>query len=561
MSDVDHPGMLTDLTDTERKLIDAARLGVWLTCGTLGPDDLKDTDDPRYHIRGEVIRELLLGRHGEIDPHGIRISHARITGKLDVAHIHAPVGLYLRHSVFDDVALFHNAHFPRIDLTGTHLPGLYASGLQVDGALHLRYKFTVHGDGERGAVNLMGARIGGSLSFSDATLSNTVGPALNAERLTVEGALRMRKGFSATGAGRAGAVNLTIAHIKGFVLIDDARITNTSGPALRAGQLRVDGSLNILGGVVLTGGNWPGALDLAGAQIGGSLSFTGAEMVGAGVPAVRAERLRVGDQVVFHRGCTATGGGDRGTVVFKGAQVTGAFDFHGLRIDSTDSLVLNLDSARCAYVICPPDLIEPGKQFFVDGFTYTDISGVDWKRWLQWLRFNTESYLPQPFQQLAATRTAAGHDGDARTILMDQQRDHRARGELGGPLSKFTHAAWGLLAGYGYRTRRTALTLLLVLMFAGVLGLWAGHTSTGPNRFAAERPTATGQCSTVELIGLGIDRGLPLASTGIRTKCDLDTSSTAGQWFTAVIWLLQAAVWALATLALAGYTGLVRKIR
>lgn len=64
----------------------------------------------------------------------------------------------------------------------------------------------------------------------------------------------------------------------------------------------------------------------------------------------------------------------------------------------------------------------------------------------------------------------------------------------------------------------------------------------------------------MELIGLGIDRGLPLGSTGIRTRCDLETESATGQWFTLGIWLLQASTWALATLVVAGYTGLIRKI-
>ena len=47
--------------------------------------------------------------------------------------------------------------------------------------------------------------------------------------------------------------------------------------------------------------------------------------------------------------------------------------------------------------------------------------------------------------------------------------------------------------------------------------------------------------------------------TGMRTRCDLDTASKKGQAFTAAIWLVQLAVWGLATLALAGYTNLVRK--
>lgn len=67
-------------------------------------------------------------------------------------------------------------------------------------------------------------------------------------------------------------------------------------------------------------------------------------------------------------------------------------------------------------------------------------------------------------------------------------------------------------------------------------------------------------CSTIEQIGLGIDRGLPIGTAGIRTYCDLNPATTAGQYFTLALWILQAPIWALATLAVADYIGLIRKI-
>ncbi|MGV9365939.1 hypothetical protein [Amycolatopsis sp. NPDC003731] len=91
--------------------------------------------------------------------------------------------------------------------------------------------------------------------------------------------------------------------------------------------------------------------------------------------------------------------------------------------------------------------------------------------------------------------------------------------------------------------------------------------TTHPGHHAAERvPPATAKltdpgtpCSPVELIGLGIDRGLPLGTTGIRIDCNLDTITGWGQTFTATLWAFQALLWGLATLATAAYTGLVRK--
>ncbi|WP_233223701.1 hypothetical protein [Amycolatopsis sp. CA-128772] len=82
-----------------------------------------------------------------------------------------------------------------------------------------------------------------------------------------------------------------------------------------------------------------------------------------------------------------------------------------------------------------------------------------------------------------------------------------------------------------------------------------GHVTTHAGHHAAERvPPATANpstpCSPVELI----DRGLPLGTTGIRARGDLN-----GRTFTVMLWALQALLWGLATLAIAAYTGLVRK--
>jgi hypothetical protein len=76
---------------------------------------------------------------------------------------------------------------------------------------------------------------------------------------------------------------------------------------------------------------------------------------------------------------------------------------------------------------------------------------------------------------------------------------------LGGWLTRRFHWLWGALAGYGYRTRRTALALLIA---AGSVAVWAGYVPTGPGQYAAEHtittPAPRTPCSTVEFIGLGV---------------------------------------------------------
>ncbi|HEV7829141.1 MAG TPA: hypothetical protein VGP04_09865 [Pseudonocardiaceae bacterium] len=46
----------------------------------------------------------------------------------------------------------------------------------------------------------------------------------------------------------------------------------------------------------------------------------------------------------------------------------------------------------------------------------------------------------------------------------------------------------GTLGGYGYRTGRIALTLLIVLLAAAGLGISAGHISTRPGREHSRNP-------------------------------------------------------------------------
>jgi hypothetical protein len=205
-----------------------------------------------------------------------------------------------------------------------------------------------------------------------------------------------------------------------------------------------------------------------------------------------------------------------------------------------------------------------GDQILLNEFDYRSLQGNTWQQWLHLIRYHTPNYSPGPYQQLAKAERAAGHEDNARKILIAQQRDLRRSGALGGWVASTTHLMWGALAGYGYRARRTAAALLLAVAIAGGLGWWAGNWVTKPGHHAAERVSTladqTGtSCSFVEQFGIGIDRGLPLAAAGFRSRCDLDTATTAGQWFAATIWVVQVIVWAIAALALAGYTGLARK--
>jgi hypothetical protein len=617
--------VLDDLTDRESALVDAAREGTVLVC------------DGKARIRAELVRELLLGRRGELDPRGIRLHKARIIGVLDLDYVTGAVGLDLVDCTVESMTLSH-AVLPRLVLTKSRIAGLnmegirisgdlilidatvtgagvrlrdahitslsmeglearndsgpavHADRMRVDGIMFLRGA-RLTGDGVRSAVRLPSAHIGGELNMQDVEIHNGSGPALDAAEITVGSNLFLERS-AVSGQGEKGAIRLRGANIGGLFTMENASVSNTDGPALRASGLTVGGDL-LLNSTKIAGSGPLGAIRIPNARLGNDFYLMGTEVRNDSGPALLADGLHTGGALVMVKG-RMVGAGDDSTIWLLGAHVGGLrFVQSEVRNDSGPALFADQLQARGILLLqlmrmsgssdlAAVRLAEAtvGAQFSfinntisnpdgplldINGFSFGSLSGVDWRQWLDLVRNHTKEYRPSPYQQLAAVERAAGHDGNARNILIAQQHDlrHRAPKALGGWLTRRFHWLWGALAGYGYRARRTALALLVALAAAGGVSLWAGHVETGPGRYAAEHTvTAVAPrtpCSTIELVGLGLDRGLPLGPTGLRTRCDLDTETTAGQVFTVLLWIVQAAVWGLATLALAGYTGLIRK--
>lgn len=559
------------MTDIEQRLVKAARDGEWFTC-----------TEPDTVVRAGLIRELLLGRHGELDPAGVRLHGARIEGALDLRRVKATTGLIFSHCTVGEPIEAYLACLPELRFIGGRCAGIRADSARIDGNLFLCEGVRFVSDDAGGTIRLLGVHVAGSVEVSDAEITNTGGgSALNCDRLEVDGSLTIADGVRITGHGRSSSLRLVSADISGQVYLARTDITNVKGIALDATGVHVGGNLFLRDELTITGHDKIGALSLLHAQIGNILTIDGATFTNTAGPALNANRARIGGYLALLGRTLFAAGGDSAAVSLISAQVGGRFgctDTVELRTAPDSELVLDLQDMKVGAAmrlprgaLCPEQERDShcghGRLVHLDDFTWSSLaSGWDWEQWLHVIRCHTPAYHASAYQRLAAVERAAGHDGTVRRILMAQQTDLRRRSpqSLGGPLTRWFHWLWGVLAGYGYRARRTAAALLLVLIVAGAIGWWAGQVDTRPGHLVAERVTSATSasgvpCSTVELIGLGLDRGLPLAMTGMRARCDLDSASKKGQAFTAAIWLVQLAVWGLATLALAGYTNLVRK--
>jgi hypothetical protein len=349
---------LSEASSRERALIDALASGCVVECSKLTVEQLATTENPRYAIRAELLRQLVLGHSGErLDPLGVRIHGARITGTLDLTHVPAAVGIELQGCFFEHTVLLVSARLPWLTLTGSQLSALDGDGLQVEGDVLLGDGFTATGHGSYGAVRLLGAHVRGQLNVNGARLTNEAGPALIGDGLHVDGDV-FGGGFIATGHGELGAVRLPGAHIIGQLNLNGAELANQAGPALIGDGLHVDGGLVLAEGFTATGHYQRGAVRLPGAHISGQLNLDGAALINPAGPALIGDHLDVNGGV-FLDGFTATGHGEDGVVRLPDAHISGQ---------------LNLDRAELTNPAGPAligDHLQVGSDMFAEGFTAT----------------------------------------------------------------------------------------------------------------------------------------------------------------------------------------------
>jgi hypothetical protein len=131
------------------------------------------------------------------------------------------------------------AALPILDVRGCRLehqskPPVDARAITVR-LLALRNSVLV-GNCERVLLSLSEARVAGRLACRGARLSNKSGPTLVADGIQVDQEVFLDDGFIAEGAGENGVVRLSGARVGGQLSCRGARLSNTSGPAIRRRQ-------------------------------------------------------------------------------------------------------------------------------------------------------------------------------------------------------------------------------------------------------------------------------------------------------------------------------------
>lgn len=316
----------------------------------------------------------------------VRLSGAYIRGQLSLsgatltndlgAALHAEImrvdqGMYL----IDGFSAHGSGRFGAVNLTDSRIgsdlvapgaaltndsgPGLVADAMQVEHSLFLDDGFSATGHGGA-TVALSGAHVGHQLSLAGARLSNDTGPALLADLIHVEHSMSLEDGFIATGAGDRGTVSLQSAQIGSQLNAAGAKLTNASGPALHAHGLQVNEDVNLRYGFSATGAGAGGTLSLVGARIGGMFSAADAQLTNDSGPAMNAEHLQVGEDLVLTDGFCATGSGDGGTVQVSGAHVGGQMLVQGATLINSSGPVLFAEALRVEQALALDDMSGTG---------------------------------------------------------------------------------------------------------------------------------------------------------------------------------------------------------
>lgn len=110
------------LTSVEQSLVEHVCRGAWLD---LAADD-EGIDEAAMRSWGEsrtcrasVIRDILRGLlAADVDPHGVRLRGARITGQLDLENLATDVWLELADCLLEEGVVARDARLPGLCLTG-----------------------------------------------------------------------------------------------------------------------------------------------------------------------------------------------------------------------------------------------------------------------------------------------------------------------------------------------------------------------------------------------------------------------------------------------------------
>jgi hypothetical protein len=493
--------------------------------------------------------------------------------------------------------------------TNTGKTALTAAGANVKGAVFLSYGFRADGE-----VQLDGAEIAIHLQCNNGVFRNPGKFALIAERAKIHGTVFLN-GCSADGEVRFsadGEVRFLGAEIGGDLECHNGSFNNPGQPALTAGSAKIAGSAHLDNGF-----SAEGEVSFYGAEIGGDVVCRKSAFANTGKTALTAGSAKIGGAVSLGNGFNAKGEIQLTRTDIRGDLSVVEADLSAvqLKVDRTaiggslffkdvttgPNTQIDFSDTTCNVLVDDEKSWPPAGNLILEGFTYrllrtprTASSRLDWlrRRLPAAEQKRNGEFRPQPYRKLAEVLRAQGHDDDAKKILIGMAEDRRKWGGL----SRWSRG-WEWILGatidYGYRPFRAGIWLL-VLWLIGLLLFWAGYWAqvmvpSNKDAFAefAVHGVVPGWYEPFSSLIYAVDTALPVISFGQRDRwlpaghpcgtpsswdpnqitCRPELKGRLGSYTRAALtatlpiyrWVHLALGWFLASLFVAGITGLVKR--
>jgi hypothetical protein len=494
-------------------------------------------------VRAELIRWMCADpdTSQQIDPGGIRLLGARITGPLNLSQMHIPFPIVLRNCAMPERMTFAATRIPSLDLGGCHIGELNAAGIEVENDLKLDSRFKADGE-----INLFEARIGGSLTssghFKSSALDGDLFDPKNVDRRAFY-ALQMRVG---------GGVIFRDVHMDGGVELSGTTIGADlvlDGSFLNPGKTTIDASSTDIAGNVDVGYGLPFLSD-------GLVSFVTSKI---GTDFFVA-------QATFSGGTHEPHGLDASGMSVKNALVL-------TNVSLPNGAFLNLTGVTAEALIDDEASWPAPGNLLLDGFTYSQFSQVgpsnapgDANTRLRWLRLQP-GFHPQPYHQLAKVLSESGDEPGAIQVMIASDD---ARYSRFGLLGRIWGAFLNTTIGYGYQPLR-AIVWSFAVVILGSLVVAIGKRASVMRFKWPDRTPLPSEDPTVGLhpILYSIDVFVPFINLRQEQHWWPDETASGecsilglkipvrGYLLRYYLWLQVIAGWLLSAIFVAGVTGLI----
>jgi hypothetical protein len=402
------------LSAAETKLQQACMQGKWAHVNNKIPNSRTNENT----VRGEFIRFLALGGDLQSPVHhrGVHVEGAWIEGKIDLMNAIVNCSIILRNCFLTDQPSFLHANISGLlSLRGSCTPGIDARGLKIRNSITLDNGFK-----SLDSILLFGAEIQGNLDLDGAQINHGNSEyALNADDIIIEKNCLMGPSFFANGEIR-----------------------------------------------------------LIGAKIGGDLDFKNGQLVSrfnsSENHALSCDGINVNGSVFFTDNFLS-----KGKIGFPAAQIN-----KGLCI-TTKNPIKCLDLSNCSVNFLTDDLNSWGENIKLDGFTYKSIRNSDTTNsmrisWLKkqspldyGLRDQKHLFSPQPWLQIIIVLRSMGHTREANRMAIEYQKHLWKIKKISGLFKRPLHYLYGVFSGYGYRSHRLIIALIITWLSFGMLYSYA----------------------------------------------------------------------------------------